>query len=89
VIRGNGEHNVFLSGGATLSVADALDENALIGVSMETGSGVFTSGLSGRGSEYNFSADEDNCIVTVHDDGEAYIDKELYCKCHRCAQMRQ
>ncbi|MDR9824000.1 InlB B-repeat-containing protein, partial [Vibrio sp. FNV 38] len=67
--------NVYLSEGVTLFVDETLDENAQIGVSMKAGCGVFTSGLSGKGGANNFFADEDECSISVHDDGEAYIEK--------------
>ena len=76
-VTGNGEQNVYLSEGVTLFVDETLDENAQIGVSMKAkaGCGVFTSGLSGKGGANNFFADEDECSISVHDDGEAYIEK--------------
>ncbi len=64
--------NVYLHSGMVITVTDALDESASVGVSMKT-SGTFTSGLSGNGDASNFTSDDSDYRVYLTDSGEAAL----------------
>ena len=76
VITGNtgdeSTSNLYLYTGKVVTVTDALTEDANIGVSMET-PGVFTSGLSEKGTAANFSSDDPAYAVYLTEDGEAAL----------------
>ena len=64
--------NVYLNTGAVLNITGALDANTRIGISMKT-PGVFTSGLSNKGSVDNFVSDDPEYEVKINEAGEAYL----------------
>ena len=55
--KGDDPSNVHLYQGRVISVTGKLDESARMGITMENGNGVFTSGLPGKGTAANFSSD--------------------------------
>ncbi len=64
-------NNVYLKTGFTITVIGALTDNARIGVTMQT-PGVFTSGLSGKGTAANFVSDDTAYAVALNG-GEAEL----------------
>lgn len=71
--------NVFLISSKTLNVTGSLDSNSRIGVALtynqgSHGTGIVTSGLSGKGNVSNFTADEAGVSVRLSGTNEA----ELY-----------
>ena len=64
--------NVNLPANAVIHVSGALEEGALIGVTMET-PGVFTDGLSGNGNHKSFFSDAEAYMVFPAGDGEAAL----------------
>lgn len=82
VVSGNsapdGSNVYMIDYGPALQVTGGLDQDCRIGVTIDrTGdfaNGLFTNGLSGRGTAANFSSDDSSFTVSVHDDGEAYLD---------------
>ncbi len=72
---GNADNNVSINPSSKkISVVSALSDIARIGLSVKE-SGVFTSGLSGKGSISNFSADNNQFILSLTDGGEAQLDQ--------------
>ena len=72
---GGADSNVYLEGGGVLAVTGAL--TGTIGVTMQT-PGVFTSGLSGKGTKKNFTSDDAGLAVSLTDAGEAKLGVEEY-----------
>ena len=66
-------NNVWLPQNMTISVVEALDSSASFGVTMASGTGTFTSGLSGKGSASNFTSDDAAYVVALNDSGEAKL----------------
>ena len=60
-------NNVYLQSSAIINVAGNIS-NSIIGVQT---SGVFTSGLSGKGTASNFFSDDPTCAITLNGSGEA------------------
>ena len=64
--------------GPALQVTGELDQDCRIGVTIERqgdfANGLFTNGLPGSGTAANFFSDDSNFAVSIHDDGEAYLD---------------
>ncbi len=72
---GSADNNVSINPSSKkISVVSALSDIARIGLSVKE-SGVFTSGLSGKGSISNFSADNNQFILSLTDGGEAQLDQ--------------
>ncbi|SCW53262.1 Listeria/Bacterioides repeat-containing protein [Ruminococcaceae bacterium YRB3002] len=71
-IKNNTDGNVYLADDSSLVISDTLDEETRIGITMET-PGVFTSGLSGKGSVENFISDDPRYVVGLTDEGEACL----------------
>ena len=70
--------NVYLYNGKVITVTDALTNTARIGVTMQT-TGVFTSGLSGRGTAANFTSDNsDYSVCQLNGNGEAAFGYDVY-----------
>ena len=66
--------NVFLSSyGSAMKVVGELDQGCQLGVTQGF-TGAFTSGLSDKGTAANFFSDDDRYAVSIHDDGEAWLD---------------
>jgi|GEM_PF-1907796 len=72
---GTKNSNVYLEEGGVLSVTDTL--TGTVGVTMQT-PGVFTNGLSGRGTKENFISDDAGLVVSLTDGGEAQLKVEEY-----------
>lgn len=72
---GGAVSNVYLEEGGVLAVSRSL--TGMIGVTMQT-PGVFTSGLSGRGTADNFISDDAGLVISLTDAGEAKLDVEEY-----------
>jgi len=68
----NNFNNVYLLNDKKINIEGALDNVSSIGVTMDT-PGVFTNGLSGKGSNSNFTSDNDGYIVTLTGEGEAQL----------------
>lgn len=60
-------NNVYLQSSAIINVAGNIS-NSIIGVKSN---GVFTSGLSGKGTASNFFSDDPTCAITLNGSGEA------------------
>ena len=59
-------NNVYIPSGKTINIADNLDNDALIGVTLQANYGVFTSGLNTHSGNYsNFSADGTNAEIKM------------------------
>ena len=67
--------NVYLEEGGVLAVTGAL--TGTIGVTMQI-PGVFTDGLSGKGTKENFTSDDAGLVVSLTDAGEAKLGVEEY-----------
>ena len=66
-----GANNVYLTNNKMISIRE-MDEDTLIGISMETPD-VFTSGLSGKGDNTNFFSDDPAYAVGLNSVSEAYL----------------
>ena len=79
VITGNigagSTSNVYLFNGVFLNIGGVIESDALIGVSMDR-TGTFTSGLSGKGAESNFTSDNSDYSVFIAS-GEACLIKGI------------
>ena len=77
VISGNigagATNNVYLFGGIVLNIGGVLESGAVIGVSMDR-TGTFTNGLSGKGTENNFTSDDSELSIDLFE-GEARLSK--------------
>ena len=69
---GDDDNNVYLLEGIMINIAGTLTEAASVGVTMEE-PGVFTTGLSGNGSDKNFSSDDTTYAVGLTDEREAFL----------------
>ncbi len=69
--------NVSLKPGRVITVNGPLDQEARIGVQMNT-PGVFTAGLPGKGTTANFTSDYASLRVRLNNDGEAFLDQVVY-----------
>ncbi|MBQ7718034.1 MAG: DUF4402 domain-containing protein [Clostridia bacterium] len=75
---GGKSNNVYVAAG-TIKVNDALSENAKIGVTLNNVTGIFTSGLSGKGTAENFKSDNKDYKVVKNNNGEAeLVEKGLF-----------
>ena len=70
------ELNVYLPSGKTINIADELSGDSSVGITLKNGTGVFTSGLSGKGTESNFTSDSSNYMVDLKN-GEACITNKV------------
>ena len=69
----NKKNNVYLPDGIMIYIADKLNKAASVGVTMENAPGVFTSGLSGRDTDENFSSDDPGYAVGLTKEREAQL----------------
>ncbi len=69
----NKKNNVYLPDGIMIYIADKLNKAASVGVTMENAPSVFTSGLSGRGTDENFSSDDPGYAVGLTKEREAQL----------------
>ena len=65
--------NVKLESDAEIRIAGKLDDTASVGVTMASQTGVFTTGLSGKGTADNFTSDDERYTVGIKAN-EAYLD---------------
>ncbi len=71
---GGNAGDVFINGENTLTIADELTGNAVIGVGTNAPVGTaFTTGLNGKGGAANFTANDSGCMVVLNGDGEAVL----------------
>mgnify|MGYP002770194914 CR=1 FL=1 len=73
----NAPSNVYLPEGRVITIGGPLTGSQNIGVSMAK-PGVFTSGLSGKGSFANFTSDDSDYILLSSDGGEAALHAHSY-----------
>ncbi|MBQ6342357.1 MAG: InlB B-repeat-containing protein [Anaerolineaceae bacterium] len=66
------ENNIYLTSHSKFNISGTLDPDTRAGISMEN-PGVFTSGLSRRGSEANFFSDDPAYAVGLNSREEAYL----------------
>ena len=66
------ENNIYLTSHSKFNISGTLDPDTRAGISMEN-PGVFTSGLSRRGSEANFFSDDPAYAVGLNSQREAYL----------------
>lgn len=72
-ISGNASNNVYLTTDHhIITVNGTLSNTTAIGITMQT-LGIFTSGLSTKGSINNFSSEADNSVALVANNGEAEL----------------
>jgi len=72
------KQNVFLTKDAVITVAGALEADAMIGVTLVSDHGAtFTSGMMGKGGLSNFFDDADQKLVVMNETGEARLVSEL------------
>ena len=72
------KQDIYLAKDAVIAVADALDADAQIGVTLANDhDATFTSGLKGKGSLSNFFDDADQKLVVMNEAGEAQLVSEL------------
>ena len=66
------KNNVYLLEGIMINITGELTNGTPVGVTMEK-PGVFTTGLSGNGSDKNFSSDDTTYAVGLTDEREAFL----------------
>ena len=72
------KQDVYLTKDAVITVADALDADAQIGVTLANDhEATFTSGLKGKGGLSNFFDDADQKLIVMNEAGEAQFVSEL------------
>ena len=75
-LSGGNPDNVYLpdaDGLDPILIRDTLSNTAFIAVTLESGTGVFTSGLKGRGGDFNFGSDNSAYTVGLTAAGEAIL----------------
>ena len=77
VISGNigdgSTSNVYLYNGIVLNIGGVLESDAVVGVTLQNGTGAFTSGLSGKGNADSFTSDNGNYEAFLNNSKEAEI----------------